>query len=565
MTKQKTKRLISVRGASLLIALVFVVAAGVIFINKPRSVDAATNSTLNFQARLLTAAGSTVPDGQYNIEFKLYNVAGSSGSAQGSCSGDAACLWVETRTTTNKVRVANGYLTVNLGSVTAFSAISWDQELWLGMNVGGTGAPGWDGEMTPRLKLTAVPYAFRAGQLVAQNGANINTVSFAAPTATRTITIPDESGTICLQASSACGFLTTATADTNYIQNQNSSSQTANFRISGTGRADTALQAPAIDRSSSGTLTIGGTNATTIAVGSASAAQTISIGTSTGATGISIGTGVTSSNAATIMIGSTNAASSLTLRAGTGDILLSTSGAGSQVVVQSGTNAANAFQVQNSSGNAIISADTSGSQLILGLASTVSGKMLFQNATNANTVAIQSGTTTSSYTLTLPVALGSAGHCLKDSTGAGVLEFSSCGATGGTLQAAYDAGNVVNTTSARNFAVNLADTATDSNFVVNMQCTTCSSSGGRFEIQNAGTSVFWLNPGSAAGQRGTATFRNSTNDTNAFQVQNSSGTTVLNVDTTNERVGIGTAAPARALHTAVNNAQTTAPMALLEQ
>src|SRR5206468_813705 len=122
---------------------------------------AATNGTLNFQARLETASGSIVPDGYYNVEFKLYS-ASSGGSA----------LWTETwydsdgagANPDNRIRVQNGYLTANLGALAAFpSTINWDQDLWITLNVGGatqTATPSWDGEMNPRLKLTGVPYAF---------------------------------------------------------------------------------------------------------------------------------------------------------------------------------------------------------------------------------------------------------------------------------------------------------------------------------------------------------------------------------------------------------------------
>src|SRR5450432_3647576 len=61
-------------------------------------VEAAAASTINFQARLLAASGVVVPDGYYHVEFKLYNASTSSGSSQGSCSGDANCLWVENYT-----------------------------------------------------------------------------------------------------------------------------------------------------------------------------------------------------------------------------------------------------------------------------------------------------------------------------------------------------------------------------------------------------------------------------------------------------------------------------------
>ena len=198
--------------------------------------------------------GAIVPDGDYNVEFKIYNAVSSSGSTQGSCSGDAACVWTETRVSTNKVRVVNGYLTVNLGSVTALPAINWDQELWLTMNIGGTGTPAWDGEMSPRLKLTAVPYAFTAGQLATTNGSFRSSLSFVQPTANRSIQVPDESGTLCIQGSSACGFMTGSATD--FIQNQNSVNQTANFRISGTGRANTSLMTPLLQPTVDGTTAI---------------------------------------------------------------------------------------------------------------------------------------------------------------------------------------------------------------------------------------------------------------------------------------------------------------------
>lgn len=240
------------------VALAFVIAVA-----DRWQASAAVSSTLNFQARLLTASGSLVADGNYNVEFKIYNAASSSGSSQGSCSGDAACLWTETRIALAKVRVLNGYMTVNLGSETAFSTtINWDQELWLSMNIGGTGSPGWDGEMAPRLKLSAVPYAFKANQLANTNGANRSTLEWATQTTSNAILLPNEAGTVCIQSSVACGFLTGSTAD--YIQNQNSSSQTANFRINGTGRADVALQAPLFDTVSAGALALGTTNATAI-------------------------------------------------------------------------------------------------------------------------------------------------------------------------------------------------------------------------------------------------------------------------------------------------------------
>jgi hypothetical protein len=122
------------------------------------SAHAATSSTLNFQGRLLQSTGAAVADGTYNIQFNLYTVS-SGGSTQ----------WTESylNNASQGVTLKNGYFSVNLGSITSFPAtIQWDQEQWLGMTVRGTGSCVFgsctptDAEMTPRFKLTAVPYAF---------------------------------------------------------------------------------------------------------------------------------------------------------------------------------------------------------------------------------------------------------------------------------------------------------------------------------------------------------------------------------------------------------------------
>jgi N-acetylneuraminic acid mutarotase len=174
---------------------------------------AATSDTLNFQARLLTSTGAVVPDGNYHIEFKIYDSASSNASAQGTCSLNSSsddCWWMETRTTGNLVRVVNGYFNVNLGSVTAFGAsIPWDQPLWLTMNIGGTGgAASWDGEMLSsgsRIKLTGVPYAFRAGSLAKNNGTQTGTLSFNTVANSPVITLPDATGTVCLTSGNCVG------------------------------------------------------------------------------------------------------------------------------------------------------------------------------------------------------------------------------------------------------------------------------------------------------------------------------------------------------------------------
>jgi hypothetical protein len=63
-----------------------------------------------------------------------------------------------------------------------------------------------------------------ASSITATNGANTTTVNFTAPTGNRTITMPDESGTVCVQNSANCGF---ALADNAFLQGGNSFGATA--------------------------------------------------------------------------------------------------------------------------------------------------------------------------------------------------------------------------------------------------------------------------------------------------------------------------------------------------
>lgn len=64
----------------------------------------------------------------------------------------------------------------------------------------------------------------------------------------------------------------------------------------------------------------------------------------------------------------------------------------------------------------------------VGIPGTGVGSVVFGNGSNNNTFTLQSGTTGSNLTFTLPTADGSSGHCLK-TNGSGVLSFASCAGT----------------------------------------------------------------------------------------------------------------------------------------
>ncbi len=221
------------RALSLFGALVFAMAIplSILFV-QPQQVDAQTN-TLNFQGRLLTNSGTLVPDGNYHIEFKLYNALSSVGSSQGSCAGDANCLWTETLSTGNLVTIRDGYFSVYLGDVTSLPDIDWSQALYLGMNVGGdAGAASWDGEMSPRFRLTSVPYAFTSRN-VATNDTNA---------------VSTDSDNVTIQTGDALG----ATSDSGNI----------------TIDVGTATQ-------NAGSVSLGATNASAITIGNTSATTTL--------------------------------------------------------------------------------------------------------------------------------------------------------------------------------------------------------------------------------------------------------------------------------------------------
>jgi hypothetical protein len=498
MTRPKTDRPTVFFRVALLVAVSLLLTCASFGQRTPKATAAAV-STINFQARLLTAAGATVPDGNYNVEFKLYNAC-SVVAASGGCSTFSGNVWTETRTTTNRVRTVNGYLTVNLGSVAAFSGVNWDQDLWLTMNIGGAaGSPTWDSEMTPALKLTAVPYAFLAGGLANTNGVNRSTLGWNLQTASNTIYLPNEGGTICIQSSASCGFLTTGGAAGSYVQLQASTPgtpQTGNLNISGKAIAGTSLQSPTLNAntvdtiSGTTTLNIGTTNATvginlnqntTIASGktlnvqgtsvfnvdahaafqvrNSSGGQILVVDTIDNLVRIVNSTVMNSSlisGTGALQIGvdtSDNVAlddNEIMARSNgsTGTLYVQRLGGGLQIqatttAIKPASDTSSTFQVQNNAGNSILGvSSSSGTSVQFGQGSTLNGKIVFNNSTNNNTVTIQSGATATSFALVLPTVLGASGDCIKDTTGSGVLGFGACGTGGGgggaTLQNSYD-------------------------------------------------------------------------------------------------------------------------------
>lgn len=208
----------------------FVIGANTLFV-APVSAATGINEQLNFQGRLLNAQGAVVGDGYYNVEFKIYQ--DGAGTAAGNPGG--TLKWTEDWLNSNShpVRVQNGYISVQLGSITPFgSSIDWNQDtIWLSVNIGNTSSCtittnftancAGDGEMLPMKRLSAVPYALNSAKL---------------------------------------GGLTAA----GFIQNTTTVQTATNMAIDGTARADTSILTPLVDTNTAVALNIGTTNATAI-------------------------------------------------------------------------------------------------------------------------------------------------------------------------------------------------------------------------------------------------------------------------------------------------------------
>lgn len=272
-------------------------------ITTPVAAVAGTNEQINFQGRLFNAQGAVVPDGFYNIQFKIYQ--DGDGQSVGNTTGSPAGTleWTESFLNVNSqgVQVKNGYMSVELGSVNPFgNQVDWNQDtLWISMNIGNTNPTcasfavcGPDGEMTPMKRLSSSVYAMNANKL---------------------------------------GGLTSA----GFIQNT-TTPQTADFSITGAGTAailtgTTSVLSPVVDTASAVALTIGTSSATSVTIGKSAgtttlASATLTLGTPTSATTLAAATQTTANTQG----------SDLTIRGATGN----GSGAGGNLTVAGGTGGA---------------------------------------------------------------------------------------------------------------------------------------------------------------------------------------------------------------------------------
>ncbi|MFZ2252681.1 MAG: beta-propeller fold lactonase family protein [Minisyncoccia bacterium] len=169
-----------------------------------KTAEAAPNYQMNYQGKLTNASNVAVADGTYNMRFWLLT---------SPSIATTSAIWTESLTSANKVQVTNGLFSIMLGSTSPLTGIDFNQTLYLGVEIGGTSTPTWDGEMSPRKILGSVPAAFEAKNASTVGG--VASTSFLrkdqADTASSLLTF---TGGILSNASSTITNLTTLIATT---------------------------------------------------------------------------------------------------------------------------------------------------------------------------------------------------------------------------------------------------------------------------------------------------------------------------------------------------------------
>ncbi|HEY2003645.1 MAG TPA: hypothetical protein VGH44_00845 [Candidatus Saccharimonadia bacterium] len=290
---------------------------------------AGINKTINFQGRLLTNAGAVVPDGSYNLRFKVYQDGDGQSPSDTTGTPGGMLEWTElwqnsvATGTSSGVTVKNGYFSVNLGSYCSFAGgscqgttnpgVNFDYDtLWVSMDVGGTAVtntPAYDGEMLPMKRLSSTVYSLQSANSDALGGL----------AASQYVQLAQGIQTAALTSHPAIGI--------------NATSGTANLITLQSSATDV------FDVTSTGNLTFGNNADKTISIGQAASGN--------------------NGNNLTIAAGSGNGTSTsggnLILQGGSPG----TGGTGGSVVVKPQVDSTYAFQVLTAGGNPLISVDSS--------------------------------------------------------------------------------------------------------------------------------------------------------------------------------------------------------------
>jgi hypothetical protein len=317
----KRRKHASLLRVALIGALLLIPGALVVdFINpSTASATAGIEQELSFEGKIVTSAGLNIPDGSYNMEFKIYT-----GCTNNTGTGCTAVWTEDWLVGSSPVTFTSGTFQAALGSVTAFgTSVPWGTyPLYLSMQIGSTTSCtpagnfqancGGDNVMSPYLLLTSTPYAFNSSEL---NGIASSGYVQTAPTASQIIQPSTNVSSLLVDQNNSGSF------GQDVFDVQGSSGGTNNFiQVSSTAANQGAVTIQSLGSSNALSLQSGGGvnidtggNADTVQIGNTSGAvaQTVSIGTNatSGATNtINLGT-ATSGSTTTVNVGSTTTGS----------------------------------------------------------------------------------------------------------------------------------------------------------------------------------------------------------------------------------------------------------------
>lgn len=154
---------------------------------------------INFQGKVTLLNGTNVTNGDYDFVFRLY-----------TASSGGVAAWTETwNSGTSQVTVTDGIFQVELGTHQSLSSLDFNSDAWY-LTVQFNG----DTEMDPRIRMTAVPFAFNAktvaGLTVQDSSGGADTTGTLKVGDGKTLTFVDDFTT-----AGAFGLTLTTTATTN--------------------------------------------------------------------------------------------------------------------------------------------------------------------------------------------------------------------------------------------------------------------------------------------------------------------------------------------------------------
>lgn len=175
-------------------------------------IESNAQKKLSIQGFLKDGNGKAVDNGNYELTFKIYDVA----------TGGTA-LWTESRPT---VKVFGGVYSVNLGEVTSLDLLPFDKPYFVGITVANT-------EFTPRIELTYAPYALSVAGISGYNGsakfASDGSFSVAGVGSTMAL------GSGALNVTSGSAQITTPNSSLNFAANGNLTIAAKTTQLNSTG------------------------------------------------------------------------------------------------------------------------------------------------------------------------------------------------------------------------------------------------------------------------------------------------------------------------------------------